>query len=57
MPEFEITKRNLLRGAAVGAAIGTMGFSAAHAQDLPKSQGSVALRTLSLAIDRCGVGA
>ncbi|MGV0911540.1 DsbA family protein [Martelella sp. FOR1707] len=41
MPEFEITKRNLLRGAAVGAAIGSMGFSSAMAQDLPKSQGSV----------------
>ena len=41
MPEFEITKRNLLRGAAVGAAIGTMGLPAAYAQDLPKSQGSV----------------
>ncbi|MGV0879318.1 DsbA family protein [Martelella sp. FLE1502] len=41
MPEFEITKRNLLRGAAVGAAIGSMGFSSTMAQDLPKSQGSV----------------
>ena len=45
MAEFEITKRTLLRGAAIGAAVGTAGFSvSAHAQDLPKSQGNVDMK-------------
>ncbi|WP_174802640.1 DsbA family protein [Martelella limonii] len=42
MAEFEITKRTLLRGAAMGAAFGAAGLSvSAHAEDLPKSQGNV----------------
>ena len=45
MAEFEITKRNLLRGAAIGTVAGTAGFSvSAHAQDLPKSEGSVNMK-------------